>query len=163
MTSERQIAANRRNARKSTGPTSQGGRDRAARNSFKHGLATSIADDARYLVALDKLALKIVGHTDDLNVLECARVIASAELELERMRRIRIGLIEGARVLGSIDEPPQGAAWKEQRPMTDADASTANAMRKALPHLQSTLRYERRVVAKRDKALRRLLQLRRET
>jgi hypothetical protein len=39
--SARRIAANRANARKSTGPTSLSGKARAALNAFKHGLATN--------------------------------------------------------------------------------------------------------------------------
>jgi len=38
MASEKQVQANRRNAAKSTGPRSQDGKARAARNSVKHGL-----------------------------------------------------------------------------------------------------------------------------
>jgi hypothetical protein len=37
MTSLRQIEANRRNALKSTGPTSANGKDRARRNALRHG------------------------------------------------------------------------------------------------------------------------------
>jgi hypothetical protein len=42
MASERQIAANRRNARKSTGPRSGAGKKRASRNAYRHGLTLSI-------------------------------------------------------------------------------------------------------------------------
>ena len=38
MTSERQIAANRRNAQRSTGPRSPGGREISSRNSQRHGV-----------------------------------------------------------------------------------------------------------------------------
>ena len=42
MASERQISANRRNAKKSTGPQTDGGKKRAGRNAFRHGLAARI-------------------------------------------------------------------------------------------------------------------------
>ena len=38
MASQRQIAANRENARRSTGPNTTPGKERAARNAFRHGL-----------------------------------------------------------------------------------------------------------------------------
>ena len=38
MTTERQIAANRKNARKSTGPRSEAGKHRSRDNAFRHGL-----------------------------------------------------------------------------------------------------------------------------
>jgi len=43
MASERQIAANRRNARKSSGPHSGAGKKRASRNAYRHGLTLSKA------------------------------------------------------------------------------------------------------------------------
>ena len=39
MASERQIAANRRNAQKSTGPTSGSGKKRSSKNAYRHGLS----------------------------------------------------------------------------------------------------------------------------
>ena len=38
MTSFRQIEANRRNARQSTGPKTPGGKQRSRRNAMRHGL-----------------------------------------------------------------------------------------------------------------------------
>jgi hypothetical protein len=38
VTSDKQIEANRQNARKSTGPRTQGGKDRVSNNAVKHGL-----------------------------------------------------------------------------------------------------------------------------
>lgn len=39
MASDRQIAANRENAKRSTGPRSEAGKARSARNALKHGLS----------------------------------------------------------------------------------------------------------------------------
>ena len=55
MASERQIAANRRNARKSTGPRSGAGMKRASRNAYRHGLTLSITSTAASAKQLDKL------------------------------------------------------------------------------------------------------------
>src|SRR5947209_6671559 len=58
MSSERQIAANRRNARRSTGPRTISGKSRSRRNAIRHGLSaetviTSLedVDDYRTLEA----------------------------------------------------------------------------------------------------------------
>jgi hypothetical protein len=65
MASERQIAANRRNARKSTGPRSGAGMKRASRNAYRHGLILGITSTAALAKLLDKLARKIAGDTKD--------------------------------------------------------------------------------------------------
>ena len=43
--SEKQIAANRQNAKKSTGPRTISGKQRASRNSFRHGLSLTPVHD----------------------------------------------------------------------------------------------------------------------
>ena len=56
MTSQKQIEANRRNARKSTGPKSAVGKTRAAHNALKHGLrAEQIVECLRILSGNDDL------------------------------------------------------------------------------------------------------------
>ena len=78
MASERQIAANRRNARKSTGPRSGAGKKRASRNAYRHGLTLSITSSAAAAKQLDKLVRKIVGNSEDAILLERARALAQA-------------------------------------------------------------------------------------
>src|SRR5215475_3555156 len=105
MASERQIAANRRNARKSTGPCSGAGRNRASRNAYRHGLTLSITSTAEYAKQLETLVCKIVGDTNDAVKLERARAIAQAELELARVRRAKVALIERSSAFGELDPP----------------------------------------------------------
>src|SRR6266700_1116465 len=106
MASERQIAANRRNARKSTGPRSGEGKKRASCNAYRHGLTLSITSSAAYAKQLDKLVREIAGNTEDPILLERARAIAQAELEHGRVRRVKVALIERASVFAELD-PPQ--------------------------------------------------------
>jgi hypothetical protein len=61
VASDRQIAANRKNAKKSTGPLSKAGKDRSSKNAFRHGLArtesplrSEIAELARLLSGAPK-------------------------------------------------------------------------------------------------------------
>jgi hypothetical protein len=106
MASERQITANRRNARRSIGPRSGAGRKRASHNAYRHGLTLSITSTAAFAKQLDKLVRKIAGDTDDAITLERAREIAQAELDLAQVRRAKVALIERASVFGELD-PPQ--------------------------------------------------------
>jgi len=106
MASERQIAANRRNARKSTGPRSGAGKNRSSRNAYRHGLTLSIASTEAFAKQLDTLVREIAGDTEDAILLERARALAQAELDLARVRRAKVALIERARAFGELD-PPQ--------------------------------------------------------
>jgi hypothetical protein len=58
MASERQIAANRRNAQKSSGPRSVAGKTRASRNAYRHGLA-AVRHSETCAVEIDALAVEI--------------------------------------------------------------------------------------------------------
>jgi hypothetical protein len=176
MASERQIAANRRNARKSTGPRSGAGRKRASRNAYRHGLTLSITSTAAFAKQLDKLARKIAGNTDDAITLERAREIAQAELELARVRRAKVALIERASAFGELDPPqirllnafdrgrlivPKPIDALATMPSQEPDRS-AEAVRRVLPELRKLHRYERRAAARRDRAVLNLLVEQRE-
>ena len=173
MASERQIAANRRNARKSTGPRSGGGRNRASRNAYRHGLTLSIASTTEYANQLETLARKIAGDTTDAVKLERARTIAQAEFELARVRRAKVALIERASAFGEFDPPRptvsqlirhlnaiQVGRFVDPKPI-DASATMpsqephrwAEAIRRVLPELCKLERYERRAAARRDRAV----------
>jgi hypothetical protein len=172
MASERQIAANRRNARKSTGPRSGAGRKRASRNAYRHGLTLNIGSSAAFAKQLDKLVRKIAGDTDDAILLERAREIAQAELDLARVRRAKVALIERASVFGELDPPqltvtqmvrvinafdrgrfivPKPSDSSATMPSQEPDRS-AEAIRRVLPELRKLDRYERRAAARRDRA-----------
>ena len=63
MATERQIAANRLNARKSTGPRSIAAKERASRNAYRHGLTLSLPSDAGTAKRLDEFARKLAGDS----------------------------------------------------------------------------------------------------
>lgn len=56
MTSDRQIAANRRNAGRSTGPRTGAGKQTVARNALRHGLAATAHHSPALADELDRLA-----------------------------------------------------------------------------------------------------------
>jgi hypothetical protein len=86
MTSDRKIAANRSNAKKSTGPQSERGRLRSRRNAVRHGLAVAIGSQPSYSEDIEALAKALVG--DGGPPTEFARQAAEAELDLLRIRKI---------------------------------------------------------------------------
>src|SRR5262245_27908446 len=180
MASERQIAANRRNARKSTGPHSGSGKKRASGNAYRHGLTLSITSTAAYAKQLDKLVREILGDTEDPILLERARALAQAELDLARVRRAKVALIERASAFGELDPPrltisqrladlraqirafnaavgapitfPERIESSATMPPQEPDRS-AEAIRRVLPELRKLERYERRAAAQRDRAV----------
>ena len=173
MASERQIAANRRNARKSTGPRSGAGMKRASRNAYRHGLTLSITSTAAFAKQLDKLVREIAGDTKDAIMLERARAIAQAELDLAQVRRVKVALIERASAFGELDPPTLTViqmirflnAFDRGRPIVpkpiDSSATmpsqepyrSAEAVRRVLPELRKLDRYEHRAAVRRDRAV----------
>ena len=175
MASERQIAANRRNARKSTGPRSGAGKKRASRNAYRHGLSLSITSTAAVAKQIDNLVREIAGDSKDAIMLERARAIAQAELELARVRRAKVALIERVSAFGELDPPrfftsvtrvirflnafypgrvalPKPLDSSATMPRQVPDRS-AEAVRRVLPQLRKLDRYERRAAAHRERAV----------
>jgi hypothetical protein len=97
MTSERKIAANRINARKSRGPRTAAGKGRVSYNAFRHGLAALKHLDPMASRDIDLLARAMCG--DDFNSLlfEQALVIAESEMVLRCIRVERVAVIERLR------------------------------------------------------------------
>ncbi|UWU66928.1 hypothetical protein [Bradyrhizobium sp. NC92] len=181
MASERQIAANRRNAAKSTGPRSAGAKKRTSRNALRHGLAASFAENPDEVAMIDQLAQQIAGSRQERIALACARDAAVAQFDLARVRRAKAELIRQVAEFGSVDPPEifssPKAEWRyikaslrnnntwlplpippdpaETMP-ADAQDRVAEAIRRALPELAKLERYESRAIGRRNRALRAL-------
>jgi hypothetical protein len=181
MATERQIAANRRNAGKSTGPRSRGGKQRARGNAYQHGLTTGLIPSAAFARKIEGLARKIAGNTKDEIILGHARSAACAEFDLARVRRVRVALIERAYAIGTLGTSRLFNSAREAERFLDAivrgkslpnsvDPSatipadkferTAQAIRHVLPELVKLDRYESRAVARRDHAIRQIVKRR---
>jgi hypothetical protein len=94
MTSARKKAANRRNAKKSTGPRSRAGKARSRGNATRHGLSVDISTRPDVAAWIAATAKHIAGpHRDDLHVLAAAHDIAAAQHQLLRVRRARLDLM----------------------------------------------------------------------
>jgi hypothetical protein len=105
MASERQIAANRKNARKSTGPKTMTGKRRARRNAYRYGLSinTNLAPNSD---AVESLASQIAASSNDQDVLYHARIAARAHLDLARIRHVKLDIIERMHQFGSLEPVP---------------------------------------------------------
>jgi len=176
MATERQIAANRQNARKSTGPRSRAGKRRASRNSYRHGFSYGVAAAVEFTKHVEALAQKIAGRGADAVTLEIARSVARAEFDLPQIRHVKVALIARMSEFGELDVPDltsrdvlrfltsidRGLALDlsvpvpPSMPSSEPERST-EAMRRALPELVKLDRYERRATAKRDRASRQIM------
>jgi len=94
MASERQIAANRRNAQKSTGPKTKAGKKRASANAYQHGLASPRIWREALAQDIDQLAREIAGSSENPAILEWAQTTAESDFELRRVRNVKAGLID---------------------------------------------------------------------
>jgi hypothetical protein len=185
VASERQIAANRRNALRSTGPRSASGKNRASRNALRHGLAAARPLDGKLARAIDRLARKLLAGVGDVVALAHAQSAAEASLDVARARHIKVALIERVAAMNDLLATPTvdpverawqlkavDSAWAAREPASKRDDPPApvpksqldrygEALRRALPDLIKLDRYERRAVSRRAQAIRKITILRR--
>jgi hypothetical protein len=152
MASDRQIAANRRNAQRSTGPRSSGGKARASHNSYRHGLSVRTAPTPEIAKRIDSLAGEIAGETTNAVILESARAAAQAEFDLTRVREVRAAMIQRALAWEPGSVAPAGATAPSAEP-----ERVVKIVRRAVSELGKLDRYERRAAALRDRAVRVIL------
>jgi hypothetical protein len=164
VASEKQLAANRRNARRSTGPVSDGGKKRASLNSRRHGLTAKQPVNPKWAEQLEILVRKVAGDSTNLVDLENARAFSQAEFDLIQIRLAKIALIQKMAFPRS-EEPRRFATLNQARqfvkafkrgkligPMPLAEPErTAEARRRTLPELIRLNRYERGAAARRDR------------
>jgi hypothetical protein len=151
MVSDRQITANRRNASNSTGPKSRAGKKRASQNAYRHGLTLRISG-AAITQKIEKLARKIAGRAVDPITLEFARTAAEAELELARVRQVRIALIQHVSVPGPLEQAESADDSVATLPAQEPERSV-EALRRVLSDLVKLQRYEFRAATRRDRAI----------
>ena len=111
MATEKQIAANRANAKCSTGPRSAVGKSKSSRNAHRHGLSRPLRFHPATSERIEALVRLLVG--EDLTRLAAAAEFAEAQLELLRIRAVRRQMhgeidlnrcdLQGLRRLSAID------------------------------------------------------------
>jgi hypothetical protein len=102
MTSKRQIAANRRNSRNSTGPRSAAGEQRASRNALRHGLAATAYRPPVPTGAIARLARAICGPDDDPLSFGAAVDVAESHFMRRAIQEQQIAVIERLREATAI-------------------------------------------------------------
>src|SRR5215831_13201145 len=89
------IQRNRINATRSTGPRTPTGKTRVGRNARRHGLSLPVLADPALVPAVEALARRIAGEGANAAHHDLAMRIAEAQIDLVRIRRIRLGLTAG--------------------------------------------------------------------
>jgi hypothetical protein len=93
MATARQIAANLRNAQRSTGPRTAAGKSTSSRNALRHGLSRPQEKNAAIEADIHQLTNEIVGNYENNYQLRYATEAASALLDLIRIRKVRTKML----------------------------------------------------------------------
>jgi hypothetical protein len=96
MASERKLAANRRNAQKSTGPRTTAGKARTRRNAYRHGLAIPVTRDVLNAELVALVASQLVGKSASQAEQEHALLAAEFQVEGLRAQQAKVDLLNRA-------------------------------------------------------------------
>jgi hypothetical protein len=175
MSSEKQIAANRRNARKSRGPKTPAGKAVASRNALRHGLASISCRNPAFAPRIEGIARAICPDTSNPSLFEQALIIGETTCVLGCVCAERIARME--RLLdGTPSPPPMPTAPEKDRAKRDTKREPSSTrprvevepMHLAMPLHRGTAgvagidplqRYERRALSRRNRAVQRFLEM----
>ena len=104
IASDRKRASNKRNAIKSTGPKSDLGKRRAAKNALRHGLAVPVASLAAFQDDIEALAILISQSVGHEFVTDLSRQAAEAQIEIIRCRKLRASILSRNISLDAVNE-----------------------------------------------------------
>jgi hypothetical protein len=93
MATEKQIAANRANAKRSTGPKTVGGRRASSRNALRHGMCSGSLIDESNSTEVDNLVRALSPQDADGDQTATGWQVALVQMELSRIRSFRATLI----------------------------------------------------------------------
>ena len=176
MSSQARKESSRRNGKKSKGPKSDEGRQRSSRNSLSHGLSLPILADPHLSSQAERLAQLIAGADASEGRMYEARLIAEAQMELQRVRRLRLErlalpslvnkpvTLKSLRVMIKLVEANIVDDWEQmdivERFVEDLLPEAEQPLEQKIDGVVRSFsrldRYERRALSKRKFAIRRL-------
>jgi|SRR5579871_435960 len=133
MATEKQIAANRANAKRSTGPKTAAGKQKSSQNAYKHGLSRLQPLNSSSITLFRTIVGALADELRTENQLTAVNDLAQAQAELARIQAIR------------------AERWAEINPDAWLDDNT-----KDLKRLAALDRYERYAFTRRRRASKRL-------
>jgi hypothetical protein len=139
MTSDKKIAANRTNAKKSTGPTSLRGKLQSSRNALRHGLAAAMNAEPTISTDVQRMANAICGNEHaDPDLYDQAVTIARWQIVLLKVRAAQSAAIEPQ----NTTEPKiEGVEQVTSAPPSNEESARLDC-------------YERRALSRRNRAIR---------
>jgi hypothetical protein len=179
LTSEKQRRANQANARASSGPKTKAGKARSAQNALRHGLSIPVCKEPSLSSQAEEIARKLAGPDPDDTLLDRARAVSEAQVDLNRVRARRNALVSQlladpeyqplsaykiqARRVRSVERVcrilrrfPNFRDIKPQielKPLKDEE-KFATIVEDRIRELAALDRYERRAISKRKSAIR---------
>jgi hypothetical protein len=164
MTSERMIASNRINGRRSRGPHTAAGKASSRRNALQHGLAVRVLNDTAMCSKVEVLARIIAGASADEVRLGYARIIADAQCDLDRIQSAKVALLNS--YLGQVMSAGESDVIlslqnidRDDLSGEDEGAPGRAAGLGILQRLCSLQRYEDRAISRRRRAIRACIML----
>jgi hypothetical protein len=167
MTSDRKIASNRKNGRRSRGPQTAAGKASSSRNALQHGLSVSVLNEPAMCSEVETLARALAGDGADDAQLAHARIIAEAQLDLARIQTAKITIMNSHLMEAKAAIRGDDITMNLQR--CDAAFESDNPSRRCTQELAMTPsieilrqlsrleRYECRAISRRRRAMRAFL------